>query len=41
MGVETKRYSEILRPEPEDNRAPEEIARERAERMGITIIPST
>ena len=38
LGAQTKAYSEILYPEPVDNRTPEEIARERAEKLGLKIV---
>lgn len=33
-----KRYSDIVYPKPEDNRSPQEIARERAEKMGLKVV---
>ena len=38
LGVSTKPYSEIMNPEPVDNRDPHEIARERAKRMGLEVV---
>jgi hypothetical protein len=33
-----KRYSEILFPAPVDDRSPDEIARERAQKMGLKVV---
>ena len=38
LGVPTQQYSEILHPAPVDNRSPDEIARERAARMGLKVV---
>jgi len=38
LGVQIKPYSEILHPVPVDNRSPQEIARERAAKMGLKVV---
>lgn len=38
LGVGTKKYSELRCPEPEDHREPEDIARERAAKMGLKVV---
>jgi len=38
LDVETKRFTEMLHPAPVDNRSPDEIARERAARMGLKVV---
>lgn len=38
LGIETKRFAEMLHPAPVDNRSPDEIARERAKKMGLKVV---
>ena len=38
LGVGIKKYSELKNPAPEDDRDPDEIARERAAKMGLRVV---
>ena len=38
LGMETKRFTEMLHPAPVDDRSPDEIARERAQKMGLKVV---
>ena len=40
LGAEIPRCSELLHPQPEDSRTPEEIAMERAANMGLKVVQS-
>ena len=40
LGIGTARYSELLHPQPVDDRPPEQIALDRAEKMGLKVVES-